>query len=47
MAPEAWEAWCDDLDVVLNPEGLEALLDRAGAARIGFRALRDLMAAGG
>jgi predicted glycoside hydrolase/deacetylase ChbG (UPF0249 family) len=47
LAPDQGEGWCDDLDVVTNPEALDALLDRVGAVRIGFRELRDLMAAEG
>jgi hypothetical protein len=43
MAPESWQAWNDDLDLVTNPAGLDALLDQAGATRIGFRDLRGLM----
>lgn len=46
MAPASWEAWVDDLDLVTNADGLDALLDQAGALRIGFRELRDLMRSG-
>jgi chitin disaccharide deacetylase len=45
MAPEHWEAWTDDLDLVTNPDGLLALLNRVGAVPIGFRELRELMRA--
>jgi chitin disaccharide deacetylase len=46
MAPEAWASWNDDLDMVTNPEGLDAMLTKAGAIRIGFRELRTLMQSG-
>jgi len=42
MCPDSWTAWVDDLDLVIAPDGLTALLDQAGAVRIGFRELRAL-----
>jgi predicted glycoside hydrolase/deacetylase ChbG (UPF0249 family) len=41
-----WEGWVDDLRLVTEPDGLAALLDRAGATRIGFRELREAMRRG-
>jgi chitin disaccharide deacetylase len=41
-----WEGWVDDFELVTNPEGLQALLDRTGATLIGFRMLRDAMRSG-
>jgi predicted glycoside hydrolase/deacetylase ChbG (UPF0249 family) len=45
MSPEHWPSWVDDLDLVLSPDGLPALLASAGAVRIGFRELRALVTA--
>jgi hypothetical protein len=42
MCPDSWEAWVDDLALVTAPDGLAAMLDAAGVARIGFRDLRAL-----
>jgi hypothetical protein len=44
MSP-SWAAWVDDYDLVVRG-GLRAMLERAGAIPIGYRALRDLMAQG-
>jgi chitin disaccharide deacetylase len=45
MSPEHWSSWVDDLDLVLAPDGLAALLAQAGAIPIGFRELRALVEA--
>jgi predicted glycoside hydrolase/deacetylase ChbG (UPF0249 family) len=42
MSPN-WAAWVDDHALVTDP-ALEAVLDRAGVVRIGYRELRELMA---
>ena len=42
-----WAARVDDHDLVVNDRSLRALLERAGASRIGYRELRDLQRAGG
>ena len=44
MSP-SWAAWVDDHDL-LTKGSLRAMLDRAGVALIGYRALRELMAQG-
>jgi predicted glycoside hydrolase/deacetylase ChbG (UPF0249 family) len=41
ISPDA-EGWIDDLDLIMDPALREAL-DAAGAVRIGYRELRDLM----
>ncbi len=41
-----WAAWVDDHDLVVHDSELRAMLDRAGARLIGFRALRDCQRAG-
>ena len=41
ISPDA-EGWVDDLDLIMDPSLREAL-DAAGAVRIGYRELRDLM----
>ncbi len=41
ISPDA-EGWVDDLDLIMDPSLREAL-DAAGAVRIGYRDLRDLM----
>ena len=40
------QGWIDDLDLVTSDRELPALLERAGAELIGYRALRDAMRAG-
>jgi predicted glycoside hydrolase/deacetylase ChbG (UPF0249 family) len=42
IAPDHWRAWVDDHRLLHEP-ALVAALDAAGAVRIGFRALRELM----
>lgn len=37
----AWEAWVDDLNLVAGGSDLSSMLERSGAIRIGFRALRE------
>jgi predicted glycoside hydrolase/deacetylase ChbG (UPF0249 family) len=44
LAPD-WAARVDDHDLAVNDRGLRALLERAGVALIGYRALRDLQRA--
>jgi chitin disaccharide deacetylase len=45
LAPD-WAARVDDHDLVTNDRALQAMLDRAGVIRIGYRELRDLQRAG-
>ena len=46
MSPD-WEGRADDYELLLSagPDGLRALVERAGAALVGFRELRELMRA--
>jgi hypothetical protein len=46
FAPD-WANRVDDHDLVTNPDGLRAALDRAGVQLLGYEALRDLQRAGG
>jgi hypothetical protein len=43
---ESWAGWVDDLELAQPGGELDRLLDRAGAVRIGYRALRDVQRGG-
>jgi predicted glycoside hydrolase/deacetylase ChbG (UPF0249 family) len=42
---ENWAAWVDDYELTVGDAGLQTMLAEAGARLVGYRALRELMAA--